>query len=197
MSTTYFEDIEAPRKQWVKPKNRPVMPTKPPGSLSSSTRYARELFLHGEGDGKRIVNIDKLSELSGVSPSTIRNWLPVWERESKSIVANAQKPGFSIELTIEKLDLQREHVELLSTELKKLKVLIPTLTPGSDLHASTLNLHMRLLKAWEESSGFRAYADVGATLAKELAKQKAKQGAKGDDEPRPVEDAAFMLPSVS
>ena len=94
------------------------------------------------------------------------------------------KPGFSVELTKEKLLLQSDTVTVLECEIVKLKKIIPSLTVGGDLHSNACKLLMSMLKQWEESSGFAAYASVGITLAKETAKQQAKLAGRGTaDEP--------------
>lgn len=55
------------------------------------TIAARQLFLYGEGDGVRVLDLKELSQKSGAAVSTLRLRLPEWEAEYEEIVKSSSK----------------------------------------------------------------------------------------------------------
>lgn len=97
-------------------------------------REARRLFLFGNGDGRRVLKVERLAELAGCTVDTIRRHLPAWEREAEEIAANSSETG--IQLRLNKLalakfesdrDFIRGQIDLQEAEIKQLTNLAPLL----------------------------------------------------------------------
>lgn len=93
-------------------------------------REARRLFLYGDGDGRRVLNVAKLAELAGCHVDSIRRHLPTWEREAEEITANSSENGFQLRLSSLALakfesdrDFIREQIDSQVAEIKRLPVL--------------------------------------------------------------------------
>ena len=155
---------------------KPRVRVKQTGELSGKTKLARDYFLYGNGDGRPIRSVVKLSELTGAGIRTIENWKPIWEREARAIAkAGTGGKGSVVEkVTQETMDLHGRTVAVLREEVKRLELLLPKLSAGTDLHRDTLKLYTATVKAWTEESGMRAYLETSQTYAKELAKQAAR-----------------------
>jgi hypothetical protein len=178
---SYDPDVELATLD--KPRNR----TKKPGEVGHKTALAKQYYLHGNGDGKPVRSVAKLSELTGAAPNTIERWLPVWQRESVAI-AKAESGGKqeqASKVTGGTVALQQVQVNRLKLEMERLESLLPTLPDGSDTHADCLKLYMAVVKAWTEQSGFTAYREIETTIAKEQAKtlqRAARQNDAGGEE---------------
>jgi hypothetical protein len=85
------------------------------------TRYARQLWFYGAGDGQPIKNIPKLSEASGVHVETLRKYLPAWEKEAESLLANTSEIGLAIQLSAEKLHLHNSDMSFLREQINQVK----------------------------------------------------------------------------
>lgn len=135
------------------------------------TRYARELFLFGKGDGKPIRNTRKLSELSGAAEKTIRSWLPTWEKESAEIAAQGSPTALALHLSAETLDQDkrdrafvRDQVDQLTWELQNLDELTAKLEGLTDRFAELaldgeqelLEKAMRTFNAWLQGAGMKS-----------------------------------------
>lgn len=59
--------------------------------LRSHTEAAKQMFLHGEGDGVRVVEIPELARKSGCSQSILRMRLPEWQAEYEAIIKQSSK----------------------------------------------------------------------------------------------------------
>ena len=177
--TSDDEDIFGPVP--VKRKAGGLKP-KQVGQVAASTRYAKELFLKGNGDGKPIRNLEKLADKSGAALRTIMQHIPDWERESREIaVAHCGTKRELVEsVTGAVVQWQSEGVAQLKAQCDGLKVLLKSLLIGTDAHANALKLFTATFKAWTEQSGFADYADTQAAYAKELAKTAARQHGKSD-----------------
>jgi hypothetical protein len=169
----------------------PDRTTKKPGDLAGNTARAKELFLYGNGDGRPVRDIARLSEMSGAAPRTLERWTPVWKREAADLAkANSGgKRSLVASVTETELAWQAGKVATLKSECDRLEKLLPDLPAGSDIHRDTLKLLNATLAKWEESSGFSAYADTQAALAKEMVKTAARQRGNPDNSP-PVRNAS-------
>jgi hypothetical protein len=171
------------------------------------TRYAKQLWLYGAGDGAPVKNIPKLAELSGVTCETIRRYLPQWERESTEILANTSEMGLALVLSEEKLEQHskdsifiRDQVDKLKFEIENLEKVAVRLGEwmdkfdGDDV-VTALQIfdawqrsvgtesHLRgqfvaMKKLWDDKVGLDALRDVAVTSQKEIAKGKAKLAVK-------------------
>lgn len=73
---------------------------KPKKKRKPSTEAARQLFLYGDGSGRRFTVVKELAEESGVHENTIRRNLPDWEAQYESMVASGSKLGMTNTLSI-------------------------------------------------------------------------------------------------
>lgn len=167
------------------------------------TRYARQLWLYGAGDGQPIKSIPKLAEVSGVTAETLRRYLPQWEKESESLLANTSEIGLAINLSEKNLEQHTKDSEFMRNQLDKLKFEIDTLEKiavrlgewmdkfNGDETETALQIfdawqrscgtesHLRgqfisMKKLWDDKVGLDALRDVAVTRQKEIAKGKAK-----------------------
>lgn len=75
----------------------------------SSTEAARQMYLYGEGDGIRVIDVMELSKLSGASDQTIRMRLPEWQAELEVLLAKSSKLASPNNLSI--ISLPEETLE--------------------------------------------------------------------------------------
>ena len=87
--------------------------------MLATTAHARQLFLYGNGDGKRIVNTRKLAELSGVHPETLRVYLPKCEKELEEMLAGAGGNGLVLRLREEDLNLHKQVLACIENQVKQ------------------------------------------------------------------------------
>ena len=87
----------------------------------SETRHARQLFLYGSGDGRRVTNVPELARLSNVTEETIRKWLPKWEAEVEEILAGSSEGGLGLGLSAKELQLHKSDMVHLRSQLTQVK----------------------------------------------------------------------------
>tara|TARA_Y100000361_G_C11088104_1_gene304932 strand:+ start:141 stop:773 length:633 start_codon:yes stop_codon:yes gene_type:complete len=90
-------------------------------NISSKTKVARQLYLYGAGDGKRIVDTQKLAAAAGVHPETIRTHLPKWEAEAEEILASSSKSGLGLKLSADTLKSHQSDMDFLRDQLNQVK----------------------------------------------------------------------------
>lgn len=184
MSTTSIDDFgleDAPVKgRYTAELKRGNVKQK--GMISGKTKLARDLFMHGNGDGKPIRNIRILAEKSGCAQSTISMHLPAWQKESeaRAIGEIAKNPKLVGLVTAENLAAYERHSLVMQSEVERLSTVLPKLEVGTDLHADTLKLYIQSLKSWADLSGITAHHDLAITAQKEMIKQAARLKAKGE-----------------
>lgn len=163
---------------------RPGKYVKQKGDIAAATRYARQLFTLGNGDGKPVRNVAKLAAMAGVHIATIERRMPEWERESREIAAaeTAGKCKLAARVTPDSVRWQGDVVADLKEQIDSLRALLKTLPVGADAHADCLRLLRDTVKQWETSSGFAAYADLQSTIAKEQIKLAARAQKNGDSD---------------
>lgn len=96
---------------------------KPKVKRKASTEAARQMFLYGEGDGVRIVDVQELAKKTGASDQTIRMRIPEWQAELENILVGTSKLGSPniLSLPNETLEKHREDVEFFRARLDKAK----------------------------------------------------------------------------
>ena len=85
------------------------------------TRYAKQLWLYGAGDGQPIKNIPKLAEVSGVHEVTLRKYLPEWEKEAEEILANTSEMGLAIKLSSDVLNENEKDLAFIRDKMNALR----------------------------------------------------------------------------
>lgn len=100
------------------------------GGKTPEVREARRLFLFGNGDGKRVLNVARLAEMAGCHIQSIHKHLPTWEAENEKIVCNSSENGLGLRLNAETLKKHesdkafiRRQIDLQVLEIKRLPVL--------------------------------------------------------------------------
>lgn len=169
---------------------------------------ARQLFLYGAGDGRRVLSTRGLCEATGVHPQTIHKWMPKWEKEAEEIISNSSENGQALRLSAEDLQLHKSSMSALADQLTQIQW---ELDRHADIVAdlrewaretSDLEFSMNLLDKYLRMQGskatlrgqFLAYQKQFATLsgvvdlkdiavvsAKELSKGRAKQTLKSEE----------------
>lgn len=93
-------------------------------------REARRLFLFGNGDGRRVLKVERLAELAGCRIESIRRHLPGWEAEAEEIAAKSSEIGDIWRLNAESLRKHesdkafiRGQIDSQVAEIKQLPVL--------------------------------------------------------------------------
>ena len=171
--------------------------------LRAETRYARQLFLYGAGDGQPVRNVPTLSKLAGVHVETIRKHLPVWEKEAEAILAGSSELGLAVQLSSETLKAHerdmvclRNLVEAKKFELDRCDEITAKLEGWLDkFEDEDREYALRILEAWQKNAGLRSslesqflalqkqwtslagivdLKDISVVREKEIAKGKAK-----------------------
>ena len=194
-----MSNSKATLRNLLGPGKRHQLPAKQRGAVSARTRAARELFLHGNGDGKPVTGTIRLAELAGIHPGTVEKYRPVWERERKAMALETMGKGkLGREVTASDLQLHDANILQLQVEMERLKSLLPSLTAGSDAHRDTLKLYTATVKAWTEESGLRAHFEAASAYAKEMARTAARASrTSGDTAPREVTGFDFSITQSS
>ena len=68
------------------------------------TEIARQLFLYGAGDGKRILSVNGLIKATGLSVDTINRHMPKWKKESEEMLSGSSDCGLALRLSKETLN---------------------------------------------------------------------------------------------
>lgn len=74
----------------------------------AETETARQLFLYGAGDGKRIISVKGLVEATGLHEQTIGKHLPKWKKEAEEILMKSAETGLGLALSAEDLRRHKE-----------------------------------------------------------------------------------------
>ena len=73
------------------------------GVKTPEVREARRLFLFGNGDGKRVLNVERLAAAAGCRIESIRRHLGAWEVEAEEMAAKGSENGLVLRLNAETL----------------------------------------------------------------------------------------------
>ena len=111
---------------------------------TAEIRTARLLFLYGSGDGHRVLRPDRLAEMVGCHPESIRKHLPGWEAEAEAILAKTGENGLGLRLNAETLKKHesdkafiREQIDSQVAEIQALPVLEKQLLSIADACAKS------------------------------------------------------------
>ena len=92
-------------------------------------KAARLAFLYGEGDGKPVVNVQRLCEISGCREQAVRRHVHTWLREKEDLVSKGSQTSLALHLSAETLQLHKSDVSALRLELDSCKNEMRNLTP--------------------------------------------------------------------
>lgn len=71
--------------------------------MKSETRNARQLFLYGNGDGKRVTGVKALVAATGLHEQTIWKHIPAWQKEVEEMVSKTSESGLALHLSGESM----------------------------------------------------------------------------------------------
>lgn len=138
----------------------------PEKRTKSETRVARQLYLYGDGDGKRVVSVQLLREKTGLSEATLRRRLPEWEREAEEILTANSEGAFRIRLTADEIAFHKANISFLEAQIKECKFELDNL---SDITERLMRLTekfsddpdmrmeaLQLFNSWVQSCGKRS-----------------------------------------
>lgn len=96
-----------------------------------ATAAARQMFIYGEGDGVRVLEVKELAEKAGVSEQTIREHLPHWQDEVEENLRKDSKLGSTTTLSLpdETLEKHKLDTEFIRKRLDEVSAEIEALTP--------------------------------------------------------------------
>lgn len=153
--------------------------------MIEEVRYARQLFLHGDGTAPPIKNVEALAKKAGCSTRTLRDWLPQWRQEAEELAIRSKSSPFSIELSAELLAQHRKEIDFLGRQVKKLRVRVSKTPTNHGNYPVYLSAYQSALSKWEKSSGIMAQYDVALASMKETARAAARAEAKRQNPPDP------------
>ncbi len=184
---------------------------------------ARQLFLYGNGDGRRVIGVQALCEATGVHEQTIWKYMPKWQKELEEILANSSDVSLALHLSAETLATNKRLNQKLEDQVNQI---IWELEKHDDIAADLrewaretgdLEFSMRLLetylrtcgskatlrgqllayqKAWTNAVGVEGMKDVSLTAAKELSKGRAKMKLKSEESEAGVKNVGPRLGGV-
>lgn len=151
--------------------------------MKEETRYARQLFLYGEGTTKPIRGIQALSKKSGVPARTLRDHVKAWRSEAENLALTSENSPYTLALSTEMLTQHKNEITFLGNQVLKLRKRLRELDTGSANYIVTLSAYQSALTKWEKSSGILAHYDAASAALKEQAKATAKARAQRDGDP--------------
>ena len=165
---------------------------------------ARQLFLYGNGDGRRIINANALAAETGLHIETIRTHMRKWLVEAEEMLAGSSNSGLALKLSKETMNFHNENmihlekqIKIVKFELDKLDVITEKLEGWLEKFQGTdeMETAIRIFHDWQRASGTKAslrsqflamqkqhatlsgiidLKDVEVVRAKEISKGKAK-----------------------
>ncbi len=176
------------------------MATKPKFEIDT----ARQLFLYGAGDGKRILNANALAEATGLHIETIRRHMRSWLGEAEEMLSGASNTGLALSLSKKTLELHSSNMIFLEKQLQVLKYELDTMDSITEKledwldkfdGSNEIELAIKIFHDWQRASGTKAslrsqflsvqkqhatlsglvdLKDIEVVRAKEISKGKAK-----------------------
>jgi hypothetical protein len=172
-------------------------------TTKAETRYARQLYLYGDGSSAPVKTVAKLCQLAGLDERTIYRHLPTWEKEAEQMAAGSTEAGLALQLSGESLaahlkdmDFLRGQLSQAKFELDRLEEITAKLEDWLDKFqgdeqtqalqifdawqracASKSSLRSQFLamqKQWTSLTGIVDLKDVAVIREKEIAKGQAK-----------------------
>lgn len=129
--------------------------------VTAPARFARQLYLYGNGDGKRVTSVPELAKQSGLHEQTIRLRLPAWEKESEEILINTNSSGLALSLSAQELSAHksdmihlRDQINQCKFELDRLEDITAKLETWLDkFDAEDYKDALSIFDAWQRASG--------------------------------------------
>lgn len=147
-------------------------------AIQTSTKVARELFLYGGPDGRRVTKVQELIRLSGAGRRTITEHLPGWRRESEEMALRRSVPGGVLALSVEALDAHKSDIAILRSEIDRVSAYLQGLETDSCDYAQTAKLLTTLQARWSKASGVDGAISAAEARLKETARAEVRQAAR-------------------
>lgn len=145
--------------------------------LKSEVVAARQLYLYGAGDGKRVLNVQGLAKLSGLHEKTVWKHLPGWQKEMEEMCAAGGKNVLALSLSKKTLDSHNSDMDFLRSEINSIKwemdnlntsiATLEDICENFSLNSENGNEAIRLFEAY-----LRASANKGSLRTAFLAAEK-------------------------
>ena len=127
------------------------------------TEIARQLFLYGAGDGKRLMSVKSLVEATGLHEATINRHMPKWKKESEQLLSGTNECGLALLLSKESLKAHeldmlalRGQIDQVKWELETLEDVTEKLENWMDKFSGdseSQDKALRILEAWQRNCG--------------------------------------------
>jgi len=135
-------------------------------AIKSETQIARQLFLYGAGDGKRVLSAKALCKATGLHEATIQRHMGKWQKESEELLSGASDCGVALHLSRETLDAHdrdmivlRGQINQIAFELKNIERITARLEGWIDKfdgEDGEKDQALRILEAWQRNCGQKA-----------------------------------------
>jgi cell division protein FtsB len=99
----------------------------------ASRELAKQAFLYGEGDGKPVLDIHRLIEISGLHPATIKRHMDEWTAEREEMLINKGNCGLALHLSGKTIKDHHADVAFLREQADKLKSEVANLEKAENL----------------------------------------------------------------
>ncbi len=87
----------------------------------AEVEVARQLFIYGAGDGKRVISVRALCEATGLHEQTIGVHLPKWQKEVEEILINSNISDLGLSLSAKDLDQHKTDMEAIRSQLAQIQ----------------------------------------------------------------------------
>lgn len=183
-------------------------------NVTSSTRAARQLYLYGNGDGKRILSVQRLAKEAGIHEETVRTHIKKWEAEAEEMLSASSSSGLALHLSREQLDQHKSDMVHLRAQIGQVKFELDRMEEITarlenwleKFQEDEMDCALRIFDAWQRACGSKAslrsqflamqkqwtglsgivdMKDIEVVRAKEISKGKAKLDLKAlENQPR-------------
>lgn len=182
----------------------PAITTRKKPHTKPATEAARQLFLYGEGDGVRVLEVKDLIAKTGLSRQTIQNHLPKWQQEVGEVLQSTSKLASPNSLSLssetleahkadiafirKQLDESKSEIERLPVIISDLEGLVQQFVDDSDKAIVLLDRYLRtsmnkksltkrfveLKLLWDSKSGVDSLKNIQEATAKAVSIASAK-----------------------
>lgn len=132
-------------------------------AMKSETRNARQLFLYGNGDGKRVTGVKALVAATGLHEQTIWKHIPAWQKEVEEMVSKTSESGLALFLSGESMKAHETDMLALREQINQVKWELETLDEVTSKlemwvekfsgNADDQDKALKILEAWQRNCG--------------------------------------------
>jgi septal ring factor EnvC (AmiA/AmiB activator) len=132
-------------------------------ALKSEIVTARQLYLFGAGDGKRVIGVQALCEATGLHEQTIWKYIKGWQKEAEDLLVASSGNALGLALSAKQLeqhtkdmDALRDQLDQVKWELKTIEKITAKLEGWMDKFSGDegeQDKALRILEAWQRNCG--------------------------------------------